>query len=172
MVLLRAERSSGGPSRVYSLTYAARDASGNTASALGVVTVPHDLGSGPEPLIIHVEPGGAAGTAHVYWNAAPGADTYDLIQGDLGQVGARDGTLWLGSVRVLTSGSSSTTFNDAGAAAIPARGRVSFYLVQYRNAQGPSGWGTESGPWAAEPSSCDPACPGAPGGGETRMRAR
>ncbi len=46
MVLLRAERSGGGPGRVYTLTYSARDASGNMTSALGVVTVPHDMRAG------------------------------------------------------------------------------------------------------------------------------
>jgi len=67
LVLLRAERSGQGPGRVYTLTYAARDASGNTASALGIVTVPHDLGTGPEPVMLNVERPGSAGTAHLYW---------------------------------------------------------------------------------------------------------
>src|SRR4029077_9912498 len=43
-LLLRAERDNGGTGRVYTLTYAATDASGNRAIALGVVTVPHDQG--------------------------------------------------------------------------------------------------------------------------------
>jgi len=42
--LLRAERSAAGSGRVYTLEYAATDASGNTASASGQVIVPHDLG--------------------------------------------------------------------------------------------------------------------------------
>ena len=46
-VLLRAERSESGRGRVYTLTYTARDASGNTTSAQDVVTVPHDLGLRP-----------------------------------------------------------------------------------------------------------------------------
>jgi hypothetical protein len=46
-VLLRAERSGNGPGRRYTLTYAARDASGNGTSAIVTVEVPHDLGDGP-----------------------------------------------------------------------------------------------------------------------------
>jgi len=42
-ILLRAERSSGGPGRIYELGYAATDASGNSASALTLVTVPRNL---------------------------------------------------------------------------------------------------------------------------------
>ena len=48
-VLLRAERSGHGQGRVYTLTYATMDGSGNSASALGVVTVPNDLGTGRRP---------------------------------------------------------------------------------------------------------------------------
>src|SRR5438093_108490 len=54
-LLLRAERSADGPGRVYTLTYQARDASGNTASALSIVSVPHDEGSGPEPVMLSAE---------------------------------------------------------------------------------------------------------------------
>jgi hypothetical protein len=50
LVDLRAERAGTGRGRVYELTYKAADASGNTAPALAVVTVPHDQGQGPEPL--------------------------------------------------------------------------------------------------------------------------
>src|SRR5262249_233583 len=40
LILLRAERSAVGPGRSYTATYVARDASANTTSALGVVSVP------------------------------------------------------------------------------------------------------------------------------------
>jgi hypothetical protein len=40
-VLLRADRSGNGPGRTYTLTWTATDASGNNASATGLVTVPH-----------------------------------------------------------------------------------------------------------------------------------
>lgn len=42
--LLRAERAGKGPGRVYTVTYQARDAAGNTATASTQVSVPHDKG--------------------------------------------------------------------------------------------------------------------------------
>ena len=42
-LMLRAERDGQGGGRTYTLTYEARDASGNTASQSVVVSVPHDM---------------------------------------------------------------------------------------------------------------------------------
>ena len=41
---LRAERGDDGPGRVYTITYSATDAAGNTAQGTATVTVPHDMG--------------------------------------------------------------------------------------------------------------------------------
>ena len=41
-IWLRAERSGTGDGRVYTITYTATDAAGNTAAAEATVTVPHD----------------------------------------------------------------------------------------------------------------------------------
>ena len=41
-IFLRAERAGGSADRVYTITFAARDAAGNEATASGTVTVPHD----------------------------------------------------------------------------------------------------------------------------------
>jgi hypothetical protein len=49
-VLLRAERNGSGPGRVYTITYQATDASGNSGSASAQVIVPHDMGQGRKPL--------------------------------------------------------------------------------------------------------------------------
>ena len=160
-VLLRAERSSGGPLRSYTLTYTASDASGNTSSALGLVTVPHDLGTGPEPVRLNLEGDGAPGMAHLYWNAVSGAEVYDVIQGDVSQVHESDGKIRLGFVRVLAAGQGGTGYREGATGALPPPGRAFFYLVQYRDARSASGWGTESSSWPAEPVSCDVACPGA-----------
>src|SRR2546428_14063327 len=92
-----------GPGRVYALAYAARDASGNTASAQGIVTVPLDEGTGPEPVMMNVEGDGATGMAHLYWNAVIAAQMYDVIQGDLGQVTESNGEISLGPAHVLGS---------------------------------------------------------------------
>ena len=161
-VLLRAERIGDGPGRVYTLTYTATDASGNSASALGLVMVPHDLGTGPEPVSLGLEPDGVPGMAHLYWNAVSGAEMYDLIQGDMRQVKAQDGVIQLGPVHVLASGQSGTSYSEDPSAVLPSAGRALFYLVQYRTGLTASGWGTESSSWPAEPSSCDIGCPGEP----------
>ncbi len=41
---LRAERTGGVSGRIYTITYSATDASGNTSTATTAVVVPHDLG--------------------------------------------------------------------------------------------------------------------------------
>jgi putative metal-binding protein/HYR domain-containing protein len=158
-LLLRAERSGETAARFYTLTLAATDASGNSVSALENVTVPHDQGTGPEPLMINLEPGGELGLARLSWNEVPGALTYDLIRGHLDEVTEQAGTLWLGAVRVLAAGAPGTSFTEESADAIPETGKAFFYLVQYRDGALASGWGTESGPWPAEPKFCDGGCP-------------
>lgn len=159
-ILLRAERSGSGPGRVYTLTYAATDATGNTASAVGLAGVAHDLGMGPEPLMIYLEGIGTSGIAHVFWNAVPGADAYDLIQGDLDKVTVHNGVLWLGPVQMLASGTAMTGYTEEAAGRLPETGKVFFYLVQYRDGPNVSGWGTESAPWPEEPTSCNAGCTG------------
>ena len=159
-VLLRAERLGDGPGRVYTVTYAARDASGNTASALAIVTVPHDQGTGPEPVMMSLEGDGVPGMARLYWNAVSGAERYDVIQGDVGRISVSDGEIRLGAVHVVTSGQIEASCSESSSGAIPALGRAFFYLVQYREGKNLSGWGTESSPWPAAPTSCDTGCPG------------
>ncbi len=159
-VWLRAERWGDGPGRIYSLTYAAMDASGNASLALGSVPVPHDLGTGPEPVMMRVEGGDAPGMARLFWNVVPGAEMYDVIQGDISQVTHSEGKTWLGFVHVLATGQGATSLSEGSTGAIPSAGDAFFYLVQYRDAKGASGWGTESSPWPVQPASCDVACPG------------
>ena len=179
-LLLRAERSGYGTGRTYELTYAATDVSGNTASSLTVVTVPHDQGQGPDPLSLRLEPGGTAGLARVYWNAVAGAQTYDVIAGDVASLRVDGDRITLGAVRVPARLFASTSFVEMGGSlapgAIPPAGRAHFYLVQYRDAHGASGFGTESAPLPLEPESCDGGCPGdedqflASGGGPQKRR--
>ena len=172
-ILLRAERSGEGPGRTYEITYAALDASGNTASALAVVAVPHDQGDGPEPLSIHVEPQATPGTVHVYWNTVGGARAYDLITGAVENLKVDGGRITLGTVKV--PGRLLTGTSWAGADGSPVAGRAFFYLVQYRDDRGTSGFGTESVPLPREPASCVEGCPGtetqaAGVGGESKRR--
>ena len=100
--------------------------------------------------------------AHLYWNTVPGAEMYDVIQGDLSQVSVANGEIRLGPVHVLASGQIDASYSEGPSGAIPTVGSAFFYLVQYREGQSASGWGTESSPWPAEPSSCDIGCPGEP----------
>ena len=172
-ILLRAERLGEGPGRTYEITYAALDASGNTASALAVVAVPHDQGDGPEPLSIHVEPQATPGTVHVYWNTVGGARAYDLITGNVENLKVDGGRITLGTVKV--PGRLLTVTSWAGADGSPVAGRAFFYLVQYRDDRGTSGFGSEPVPLPREPASCVEGCPGsetqaAGGGGESKRR--
>ena len=124
--------------------------------------MPHDEGTGPEPVMMSLEGDGTPGMAHLYWNAVDRAEMYDVIQGDLNEVSIANGEILLGPVHVLASGQAGASYSEGPSGAIPAVGSAFFYLVQYREGQNASGWGTESSPWPAEPTSCDIGCPGEP----------
>ena len=159
-ILLRAERSGTGSGRTYEVIYAASDASGNSASALGVVRVPHDLGVGPEPIDVRLEQNEPSGPARLFWSAVTGATGYDLISGRIEELAVRGEVISLGAVRVLARGTDAT-YHLEGSEDIsdPAPGRAFFYLVQYRGADGESGYGTEAVPLPRKPASCDGGCP-------------
>jgi hypothetical protein len=156
---LRAERNGSGPGRVYQLTYRAVDASGNSTPAFAVVTVPHDQGSGPEPLLMRLEPNGTPGMVRIYWSVIPGALGYDVISGDLSQAKVENGQLSVGDVRVLARGTTETALTEDSNSAMPATGTAIFYLIQSRTDRGGGGYGTESAPWPRVPASCNGGCP-------------
>ncbi|HYV19597.1 MAG TPA: FG-GAP-like repeat-containing protein [Verrucomicrobiae bacterium] len=177
-ILLRAEREGKGPGRVYELRYRAIDAAGNLTTAIGVVTVPHDLGQGPEPLLMRLEPVAAGATAQrIYWPALKEATGYDVIRGTLSQVRRINGMTNLGAVVVLARGTTLTTVSEPMTTAVPPVGDAFFYLVQERTAdRGGTGWGSEPAPWPRELGSCDGGCPGqsdgAPATGGSRSTRR
>jgi hypothetical protein len=156
---LRAERDGSGPGRTYTLMYRAVDASGNGTPALAVVTVPHDQGQGPEPLLMRLEPDGTPGMVRLYWPATPGATGYDVISGDISRVTVENGTLSLGEVRVLARGTAATSLSEDDGSPIPPTGTAYFYLIQPRTDRGGMGYGTESAPWPRLPASCEGGCP-------------
>jgi hypothetical protein len=159
-LLLRAEREGKGPGRVYELLYSAVDSSGNATTAIGVVTVPHDQGQGPEPLLMRLEPLAAGSKAQrLYWPAIPGATGYDVIRGTLSEVHQMDGVTNLGNVAVLARNTSLTTVSEAMTAPIPPVGEGYFYLVQQRTEDRATGWGSEPAPWPRVPGSCEGGCP-------------
>jgi hypothetical protein len=67
--------------------------------------------------------------------------------------------LALGPVKVLASGLPGTSWMEGPEAAIPEVGNAFFYLVQYHDAKGASGYGTASAPLPREPASCNGGCP-------------
>ena len=97
---------------------------------------------------------------------------YDVIQGEVSQITQLNGKICLGLVQVLATGQSGTSYSEESNGALPPPGSAFFYLVQYRDTQSASGWGTESSPWPAEPTSCDIGCPGEAGGTSVASRHR
>jgi hypothetical protein len=177
-VLLRVERLGTGPGRVYELHYRAIDRAGNATQAFGVVTVPHDQGQGPEPVLMRLEPTpGGATTQRIYWPAVNGATGYDVIRGTLSQVHLQNGVTILGDVAVLARSTSQTSLTEPLNAPVPPVGQGYFYLIEQRTDRGGVGWGSEPAPWPREPSSCDGGCPMAdnvppPTGGDGRPAKR
>ncbi len=159
-VVLRAERAAQGLGRTYQMVYTAADVSGNIASALAVVTVPHDLGDGPEPVVIEMETNTASGAAHLYWNTVSTAVNYDVISGDVSNLRMERDRISLGSVNVPARLLSTPSWAEETPLVVPEVGRALFFLVQYRDGHGPTGFGTESSPLPLEPDSCEGACPG------------
>jgi len=152
-ISLRAERSGVGPGRVYELTYLAMDSSGNTTSAVAMVTVPHDQGAGSEPLTISAKPGQAGQGVRLDWNGISGALGYDVIVGNVANLRIVDQNISLGTVGIPARLISLTHWDEDPGAAMPDRGKAFFYLVQYRDTNGMSGFGTESVPLPREPAS-------------------
>jgi hypothetical protein len=160
-ILLRAERGGEGSGRVYEITYEARDAAGHAASAIAIVRVPRDLGAEPEPLHVRAEAGAGPGSARFYWNALPGADVYDVVRGNLSEATTSGGATHVGPVTVLSRARPDTSYSEGADILIPPTGQAFFYLVQYHDAGGPSGFGTESALWPIELVGCDNGCPDA-----------
>jgi hypothetical protein len=156
---LRAERSGGGPGRLYQLRYEATDASGNTTPALAIVTVPHDRGAGLEPLLMQLRHDGAPERAQIYWPALSGYPGYDLIVGDLARAAVQGGNLALETVRVLARGTPATEVREDPRTTPPPSGSALIYLLQQRDNQGGIGYGTATAPWPRLPLDCEGGCP-------------
>ncbi|HYV85411.1 MAG TPA: FG-GAP-like repeat-containing protein [Patescibacteria group bacterium] len=160
--LLRAERDGKGSGRIYTLTYGARDSSGNATTALATVIVPHDLGQGPEPLLMRLEPASQGSTsARIFWPAVAGATGYDVITGDLQAWRAVGEVLDVGPVQVLARSATATSLTEPAGAANPAVGHALFYLIEQRTAERGAGYGTETSPWPRVASRCEGGCPDA-----------
>jgi Thrombospondin type 3 repeat len=146
-IRLRAERDGAGPGRVYRLTYRALDGSGNPTIALALITVPHDQATETEPLSIRLEPPGTQGMGRVLWSGVPGALAYDLIAGRLDSAAMNDGGVRLQTALEVSLGASQSSWTEPPDLPVPEPGKALFYLVQFHDAAGASGYGTASAPW-------------------------
>ena len=158
-VFLRAERSAGGNGRTYELIYAATDASGNQASAVSLTSVPSNLGVGPDPVLLRPDVSAVPGMATFFWNPVSEALGYDVIFGDVANL-RFDGDISLGPVSVPARLTTSARWTEASGGPHPAPGQAFFFLVQYRDEHGASGFGSEPLPLPRLPASCTGGCPG------------
>ena len=127
---LRAERDSRGAGRVYTVVYQAIDGSGNAASALATVTVPHDSGGVTDPMPIAVHTSVNPGTV-VSWDTVPGALGYNVIRGALSSLRETVDTIDLGAVVCIVGHTTATDTSGHEDAADPAIGTGFFYLGGY-----------------------------------------
>jgi hypothetical protein len=158
VVPLRAERLGQGPGRTYTIVLRAADGSGNGTAATATVTVPHDLGHAPEPLILKMDFDNN-GALRLTWPSVPWATGYDVIAGDLANWHVALGALRLGDVQVLGRDLNAASWREPKNTPPPAPGRARFYLVQSRAGTTTSGFGTESAPLPRLPASCAGGCP-------------
>jgi sugar lactone lactonase YvrE len=157
ILLLRSERAGTGAGRVYEIRLQAADASGHGAAATATIVVPHDLGHGPEPLLMRLEPGPSGAQTRLIWPGIAVGAAYDLIAGDLGAWRVSGGRLRLGSVRVLARGTAATSFVETDPEPLPGHAR--FYLIQAKAPGITPGYSTESAAWPRVPDSCEGGCP-------------
>ena len=142
-VLLRAERQASGPGRSYTLTYAARDASGNAAGAAVLVRVPHDERGIVDPIDLSVEERGE-GTL-IWWQDVPGAACFDVVRGAVGALASGGSEISLGDVTCVEACSADAATRGHEDASIPSPGEAWFYLVESLDSRGASSsLGTES----------------------------
>jgi hypothetical protein len=156
---LRAERDGRGSGRIYRIHYRVSDGAGNSAPAFAIVTVPHDLGDGPEPLLMNLEPLQEDGSVRLVWAPLAEARGYDVIRAQRSAISIAEGALRLGPVRVLARSAPTPAIEEQALPVLPPVGEAYFYFIQARTERGGTGYGTASAPWPRLPGSCDGGCP-------------
>jgi hypothetical protein len=147
---LRAERRTDGDGRLYAVTYAATDASGNTTTATRYVLVPLNKGGVVDPIAIAVADS-PAGTV-VSWGAVPDALFYNVIRGRVAGIVHAGSFINLGPVVCIEAASLDTDTAGTADLANPGSGEVFFYLVEYDDGLA-SSYGSESAGVPAVPGS-------------------
>jgi len=150
---LRAERDARGGGRVYTVVYQAIDGSGNAASALATVSVPHDVAGLTDPMTITVRPGISPGTL-VAWDPVPGAIGYNVIRGSLSNLQDTGNSVDLGQVACIVGATTATDTSGHEDLAEPAIGAVFFYLGAYDDGAGIN-YGSSSSGMPMAPGSGD-----------------
>jgi hypothetical protein len=138
---LRAERAGTGSGRIYTVVYTATDDSHNASFEAGFVVVPHDQGGVIDPVEIALEET-ASGT-RVAWSAVAGAESYDVIRGQLSNIVDTGVVISLEPVTCIEPNSideSTAGWEDSD---LPNPGQAFFYLLEYDNGTS-SSYGTES----------------------------
>lgn len=149
---LRAERSASADGRVYSVTYSAIDASGNTAFATGEVAVPAAMaGAGDAPMLsVRTTELGSL----LEWTPVPGAATYHVVRGDRDAVRLSGRCIDLGPLVGIAGSIRATSTAGFEDAAAPALGAAFFYLVGYEG-QVSSGLGAAGAGYPAAVSTAE-----------------
>jgi len=147
---LRAERRTGGDGRLYAVTYAATDASGNATTATRYVLVPLNREGVVDPIAIAVADS-PAGTV-VSWGAVPDALFYNVIRGRVAGIVHAGSFSNLGPVVCIEAASLDTDTAGRADLANPGSGEVFFYLVEYDDGLA-SSYGSESAALPAVPGS-------------------
>ncbi len=122
------------------------------ASEAGFVVVPHDQGGITEPIDLLLEENGNGTLAS--WTEVPGAVSYDVIRGQLGQIVETQVVIDLGTVVCIENDSLDASTLGWEDAALPNPGEAFFYLVEYYDGTY-SSYGTESADKQRAPGSGD-----------------
>jgi hypothetical protein len=163
---LRAERSSTGPGRIYTVTYRISDNQGHSSLASGTVHVTHDTNGITDPINLQVsmvyDPDALEQHVVLNWNAISGVSLYDVASGPLSALVHLDPGAGGPPPACIADrlSSSTTSLTVAGDAAL---GAATFFLVDYVSLAdatgGRSGYGSESGPYDLQPVVPVDICP-------------
>ena len=142
-ILLRAERTGLGAGRLYTIAFAAVDASGNAASGQTAVLVPHDQGGTVEPIVVDVKRPIGSNPAQVSleWTAAHNAVSYNILRGSLSHLSSVGSYTVVEGAACLARDHAGTRFSGAPAQEDPHAGEAFFYLVESFDGRY-SGYGT------------------------------
>jgi len=138
---LRAERNGRGEGRVYTVSYAAIDESGNSTDTAVLVLVPHDQSVGTEPVLLTAA-NSDAGT-YLQWRPVSGAVSYRVVRGYIGNLREAGDFIDLGVVSCIQSESTAVSTVGHEDVETPSPGEAFFYLVAYDNGHD-SGYGTDA----------------------------